>query len=118
MQQEIRADRNAIAQARFDARTRLAIRPFLTKKVIAEHKRNPLGNHSDALKRVLNYMRRSPLVTPYVIVCTKTLCEWRLAKMSGERGTAPTFLDTPSYNSESKAMHALFLKRVEEIMRD
>jgi branched-chain amino acid transport system permease protein len=116
--QEVPVDRSAIALERFDARTRLAIRLLLTKKVIAEHKRNPLGDHSDALKRVLNYLRRSTTLTPYVLVCTKPFREWRLARLSGERGKAPTLIEAPKYTSEAKAMHALFLKRVEEVMRD
>ena len=115
---ELLRDRSVIAVERFEARTRASIRRLLTKKTIAEHKRNPLGDHSDALKRVLNYLRRSSTLTPYVLVCTKPFREWRLAQLSGERGKAPTFIDAPTYGSEAQAMHALFLKRVEEVMRD
>jgi branched-chain amino acid transport system permease protein len=118
MESKVSIDRGAIAQQRFDLRVRGAVRPLITKELIAEHERNPLGNHSDALKRVLNYVRRSPASTPYVLVCTKPFREWRLARVSGERGKAPAFIDERSYDSESEAMHALFLKRVEEIMRD
>src|ERR1700724_1666685 len=116
--QEVPADRSMIAVARFHARTRAAIRPLLTKKVIADHKRDPLGDHGDALKRVFNYLRRSTTLTPYVLVCPEPFHEWRLARLSGERGKAPIFIDAPKYNSEAKAMHALFLKRVEEVMQD
>ena len=116
--QELQADRNAIAVARFDSRVRAAVRPLLTKKVIAEHKRNPLGDHSDGLKRVLNYFRRSTTLTPYVLFCTKPFCEWRVARLSGERGKAPGFIDALTYDSEEKAMHAVFLKRVEELLND
>jgi hypothetical protein len=116
--QELPADRSAIALARFDARTRVAIRPLLTKKLLAEHKRNPLGDHSDSLKRVLNYLRRSTTLTPYVVVCTVPFREWRLARLGGERGTAPTFIEAPADDSEAKAMHALFLKRIDEVMHD
>jgi branched-chain amino acid transport system permease protein len=116
--QELPTDRSEIALTRFDVRTRAAIRPLLTKKLIAEHKRNPLGEHSDGLKRVLNYLRRSTTLTPFVVVCTKPFREWRLAQLSGERGKAPAFIDAPNYDSEAKAMHALFLRRVEELMHD
>ncbi len=115
---ELPADRSAIALARFEERTRLAIRQLITKKVIAEHKRDPLGDHSDALKRVLNYLRRGSALTPHVIVCTKPFREWRLARMSGERGKPPAFINELKYKSEAKAMHALFLKRVEEVLHD
>jgi branched-chain amino acid transport system permease protein len=114
---ELPIDRSLIAEARFDALTRAAIRPLLTKRLIAEHKRNPLGDHSDALKRVLNYFRRTTTLAAYVVVCTTPFREWRLALLSGERGKPPTFIEAPTYNSEAKAMHALFLKRVEEVMR-
>jgi branched-chain amino acid transport system permease protein len=115
--QELPADRSAIALARFDARTRAALRPLLTKKLLAEHRRNPLGDHSDALKRVLNYFRRSLTLTPYVVVCTEPFREWRLARLSSERGKPPTFIDGPAYYSEAQAMHAVFLKRAEEVMQ-
>jgi branched-chain amino acid transport system permease protein len=114
--QELPADRSAIALARFDARTRAALRPLLTKKLLAEHRRNPLGDHGDALKRVLNYFRRSLTLTPYVVVYTEPFREWRLARLSGERGKPPTLIDGPGYNSEAQAMHAVFLKRAEEVM--
>jgi branched-chain amino acid transport system permease protein len=114
--QEVPPDRGAIALARFDARVRAAVRPLLTKKVISEHKRNPLGDHSDGLKRVLNYFRRSTTLTAYVLICTSPFREWRIGRLSGERGKAPAFIDVLTYDSEEKAMHALFLKRVEELM--
>ena len=116
--QELPADRNDIALARFDSRVRAAIRPLLTKKLIAEHKRNPLGDHSDALKRVLNYFRRSTTLTPYVLICTEPFRDWRVARLSGERGKAPGFIDAATYDSEEKAMHAVFLKRVDELVNN
>ena len=116
--QDLPADRSMIALARFDERTRGAIRPLLTKKIIAEHKRNPLGDHSDTLARVLNYQRRRPALTLYVIICTRPFREWRIARLSGVRGAAPAFVDDHQYASEAKAMHALFLTRIEVLMRD
>lgn len=118
MEQEMPADRNALARQRFDARVRAAIRPLITAELIAEHQRDPLGNHSDALKRVLNYLRRGATLTPYVVICTRPFREWRLARATGERGKAPAFVDAPPFDSERDVMHALFLKRIEEVMRD
>lgn len=116
--QELPPDRSELALARFDSRTRATVRKLLTKEVIAEHARNPLGEHSDDLKRVINYLRRSSTLTPYVVVCTKPFREWRIAQLSGARGQAPTFIDAPAYDSEAKAMHAIFLMRAEEIMHE
>ena len=112
------ADRNRIALARWDKRMRESLRSLLTKKTIAEHKRNPVGIHSDALDRVLNYFRRPNLLDHYVIVCTRPFKQWRVARMTGVPGQSPVFVDERTYNSEAKAAHAVFLLRVEQTMRD
>ena len=65
------ANRDRIAFARWDKRMRESLRPLLSKKIIAEHKRAPVGIHSDALDRVLNYFRRPNALDHYVIVCTR-----------------------------------------------
>jgi hypothetical protein len=111
-------DRAAIALEMWDKRMRSALRPLLTKKIMGEHRRDPTGYHSDPLKRVLNYFRRSPGLPPYVIVCTRPFREWRVARLSGVRGIPPAFVDERKFSSEAKAMHAVFLLRVEELTRD
>ncbi len=112
------ADRGRIAFARWDKRMRESLRPLLTRKIIAEHKRDPIGIHSDALDRVLNYLRRPNLLERYVIVCTRPFKQWRIARMTGVADETPAFTDARPYNSEAKAAHAVFLKHVEQIMRD
>jgi branched-chain amino acid transport system permease protein len=112
------AERSQIAFARWDRRMRESLRPLLSKKVIAEHKRDPTGIHSDALDRVLNYFRRPNLLERYVIVCTRPFKQWRVARITGLPGEAPVFVDDRAYNSEAKAAHAIFLLRVEQMMRD
>ena len=97
---------------------RAALRPLLTKKIIGEHRRDPTGQHGDTLKRVLNYCRRAPGLPPYVIVCTRPLREWRVARLSGVRGLPPRFVDERKFGSAAKAMHAVFLLRIDEIARD
>jgi hypothetical protein len=111
-------DAAVIVLEMWDKRMRAAIRPLLTKKIIAEHRRDPTGPHSDSLKRVLNYFRRSMGMPPYVIVCTQPFREWRVALLSGTRGKLPSFVDDRKFDSEAKAMHAVFLLRVDELTRD
>ena len=110
-------DRSGIALARWDARTRAAVRRLLSTEVIAEHQRDPRGHHSDTLKRILDYFRRSSVLTPYVVICSEPFREWRVARLSGVRGQAPVFVDEQTFKSETEAIHAVFLKRVAEIMR-
>jgi branched-chain amino acid transport system permease protein len=112
------ADRNQIAFARWDKRMRESLRPLLTRKVIAEHKRDPVGIHSDALDRVLNYFRRPNLLDRYAIVCARPFKQWRIARITSVPGQGPIFIDQRTYNSEAKAAHAVFLMHVEQTMRD
>ena len=114
----IPADRSLLALELWNKRMRVAIRPLLTNEVISEHGRDPLGHHSDALKRVLNYFRRSTALTPYAVICTRPFAQWRVARLSGLPATAPTFVDQRTFTSEAEAVHALFLLRVDEAMRD
>lgn len=111
-------DREALALERWDRWMRARLRPLLTKRLIAEHRRNPLGDHGDALKRVLNYMRRSPLMPPYVILCTEPFRCWRIVRLAGGRGNPPIFADEREFDSEAKAIHALFLLRIDEMAHD
>jgi branched-chain amino acid transport system permease protein len=112
------ADRSKIAFARWDQRMRESLRPLLTRKIIAEHKRDPVGIHSDALDRVLNYFRRPNMLERHVIVCTRPFKRWRVARMTGASGQGPLFADERTYNSEAKAAHAVFLMHVEQTLRD
>ena len=112
------ADRSKIAFARWDKRMRESLRPLLTRKIIAEHKRDPVGIHSDALDRALNYFRRPNMLDHYVIVCTRPFKQWRVARMTGVPEQGPVFADERAYNSEAKAAHAVFLLHVEQTMRD
>ena len=111
------SDRGEVVFQMWYERMREAIRPLLTEKIITEHERDPLGNHSDALKRVLNLIRRTAPGGKYLLVSTRPFEEWRIARTSKVRGQAPTFVDERSFDSEAKAMHAVFLMRIEELDR-
>lgn len=63
------------------------------RRVVDEFFRQPVGHHSPELQRVLNVFRSQPLRGKYVLVCTVPHREWRLARLSGERGKPVTLLD-------------------------
>jgi len=110
-------DRSLLVYARWDARIRESLRPLITDGLIAEHRRQPRGQHSDALARVLNYFRRAPLTRKYVVVCIRPHKEWKIAELSGVRGDPPRVIDDRSFASEAEALHAVFLQRVDDLMR-
>jgi branched-chain amino acid transport system permease protein len=113
-----RSDRSKHVLQMWYERAREAVRPLVTKKLVAEHKRDPLGHHSDALKRVLNLIRRTAPHGKYVVVCTQPFKEWRIAVTSGVVGRAPALVGERAFKSEAAAMHAVFLRRIEELNRE
>lgn len=109
-------DRQLEVYERFDRDARARILALLTDEaLIAEHGANPLGPHSDALQRVLRYLRRALVPGKYVIVAVRPWQEYRLATLTGVRGEAPVVLDDGPYATQQEAMHAVFLRRVADL---
>ena len=111
------SDRSLLVYLRWDARIRESLRPLITDELIAEHRGQPRGQHSDTLARVLNYFRRAPLTRKYVVLCARPHAEWQIAELSGVRGDPPRVIDDRSFASEAEALHAVFLRRVNDLMR-
>ncbi|MFC5996230.1 hypothetical protein ACFQE5_18655 [Pseudonocardia hispaniensis] len=88
---------------------------LLTDDLIAEHAANPAGPHSDALQRVLRYLRRAPIPGKYVIVAVEPWKEYRIGVLTGVRGEAPEVLDDGPFSTEEEALHAVFRKRVDDL---
>jgi branched-chain amino acid transport system permease protein len=110
-------DRDLSVAERFDAWVRARLRETITDELIAEHERRPLGQHSDALERILNYFRRQPIPDKYAIVCTVPDREWRICRLSGRRGVGPAIVDDEVFDSEEKAHHGVFLRRVHDLQQ-
>ncbi len=112
------SDRTQEILARWEQRIRQKLIPLVTEELIAEHARNPLGQHSDALERLLNYFRRAAPAGKLAVLCTRPFREWRIVEVSGVRGQPPRFHDDRVFHSEREAIHAVFLERIDELMRD
>jgi branched-chain amino acid transport system permease protein len=111
-------DRDLEVAHRYDAWIRPRLRALVTEELIAEHERNPLGQHSDALERVLNYFRRAPVGDKYAIVCTRPDREWRICTLNGRRGEPLPVVGDEVFDSELAAHHGVFLRRVRDLERD
>ncbi|MCC7412503.1 MAG: inner-membrane translocator [Gammaproteobacteria bacterium] len=105
-------DRQLQVYARFDARIRAQMKALVTPALIAEHAANPLGPHSDALARVLNYFRKQPLPGKYVIVASEPWREYRIGMLSGQRGVPAQIVGEDTWPTEAAALHGIFLRRV------
>lgn len=112
---EAPGDRELLVYARWQARIASDIRALITDELIEEHRRKPLGQHSDGLERVLNYFRRAPQAHKYIGICTRPWAEWRIGVLSGVRGVPPTILDDERFTSEDALQHGIFLRRVRDL---
>ncbi len=93
------------------------VKPRITKAIIEEHKRKPIGKHSDELERVLIYLRKhhGQMKGKYIIVCTKSHKEWRMGELSGIRGVPPKIYRNEKFNSREAAEHGIFLRRLKDL---
>ena len=90
------------------------IKPLVTKEIIEEHKKNPIGFHSKNLLRVLYQLRRHHLAMPgtHVIVCTKPHKEWCIGEISDMRGLPVKIHRDKCFSSRLEAEHGVFLERL------
>ncbi len=108
-------DRQLQVYADWDAKQRERIKALITDELIEEHRARPLGQHSDALERVLNYFRRQPQTGKYIVVATEPWQEYKLGVLSGVRGKTTEILDDETFATEEEAMHGVFLRRVRDL---
>ena len=99
----------------FQSRLRARVRELLTPELIAEHEAAPLGPHSDALQRVLNYFRQQPQPGKYILVAVTPWEEYRIAVLSGRRGELHKVLDDERFTSEEAGLHGIFMRRVRDL---
>lgn len=109
-------DRDPVARAQFDALQRRFLRTLVSPAVIAEHKARPLGQHSEPLARLLHYFRERPLAGQYAVLREQAGGRFAVLRLSGRRGVPPVPEGEARYATLEEAYHAIFLKRIEELM--
>jgi len=112
------ADKQLVYLRLFDKRIRDALKTTINPELIAEHKAKPLGQHSDALDRLLNYFRREEMPDKYAILRVGHLraCTYKVLAFSGRPGHPPRVVDDKLYPTLDEAYHAVFLLRVNDLL--
>lgn len=109
-------DKDQIYFRRFDKMQRDFLKRLISDEVIEEHRTRPLGQHSEALERLLNYFRRQGQVDKYAILVIEDFKAYRIVALAGHRGTAPRLVEDQTYATPDEAYHALFLRRVQDLL--
>lgn len=108
-----KVDKQLQTYALFNARIKEEIKALITPELIEEHRRQPLGRHSDALERVLNFFRRPP---SYALYSRVAMREWQLIRMPIDPKLPPAPIDETVYRSANEAYHAVFMRHVNDLM--
>ena len=103
----------AVVGETFHARTRAALRPLITPELIAEHRRTPLGQHSERLQRVLNYLGALP-IDGKLITEHDGANHWFVSRLVGFPAVRADRVVGP-LNTEGEAMDAVFRQRLVEV---
>jgi len=106
-------DRQATYYELFDQRIRAHLRSLVNHAVIEEHRRRPLGQHSESLDRLLNYFRRGGMAGKLGLLWRADLAPgYRIVVFPGQRGGTVTVEEAPAYPTLGSAYHAVFLRRI------
>ena len=62
------------------------LKTLVCEEVIEEHQKKPLGQHSEALERLLLYFRRVPQIDKYAIRRDPRSRRYKIVAFSGIRG--------------------------------
>lgn len=92
---------------------------LVTEDVVAEHARDPRGNHSPALQEVLRFLRRAQLPHGYVVVAVEPWRDYRVGTLvpleKDPSRVAPRIDGERAFASDAAAMHEVFLRRVQDL---
>ncbi|NQU64034.1 MAG: hypothetical protein HQ517_07090 [SAR324 cluster bacterium] len=90
---------------------------MIADELIEEHRLNPVGQHSDALQRVVNYFRNGPVADKYAVLEVKPYQEYKIVALTGERRKPPRTVDDKIYRTLNETYHAVFLRRVNDLLQ-
>ena len=85
-------------------------------KAAQPHEGQPMVEQMKELQIVLDKLRRQPMhIKKYVTICKKDFEDYRIGLVTGVRGQPVEILEG-SFSSEEACEHAIFLKRVVDLL--
>ena len=109
-------DKDYLYHRRFDKMQRDYLKNLVCDEIMDEHKNKPLGQHSEALERLLLYFRRVPQNDKYAIKRDESSNTFKIVAFSGVRGMSPRLVEDKEYNTIEDAYHGVFVRRVYDLL--
>jgi branched-chain amino acid transport system permease protein len=105
-------DLDAVIEARFHARRVESLRPLISAEIVEEHRRAPLGPHSEVLQRVLNYLGLFPIDGK--LITEHDGSQWFVCRLIGFPALRAERVAGP-LESEAEALHEVFRRRLVDV---
>ncbi len=109
-------DKDQLYFRRYDKMQRDYLKKLITPEIIAEHEAKPLGQHSEALERVLLYFRRAKMEDKYALHRVGPDGPFKIIAFSGTRGVSPRIVEDKEYATEEAGYHGVFMRRVHDLL--
>ena len=110
-------DKDVIYRQYYDKMQVDYLKTLICDEVIEEYKNNPLGQHSEPLSRLLHFFSSTPQKGKYALKRDEQSQTFRIIALSGKRGKPPRDIEDKSYKTLKEAYHAVFLKRIDDLMQ-
>ena len=110
-------DKDIIYRKYYDKMQGDYLKTLVCDEVIEEHKNNPLGQHSEPLSRLLHFFSCAPQKDKYALKRDEQSQIFKIIALSGQRGEPPRDVEAKEYKTIEEAYHAVFLKRIEDLMQ-
>lgn len=104
---------DAVVGETFHAKLRESLRPLITPEVIAEHRHDPLGQHSEPLQRLLNYFGALP-IDGKLIAEHDGADHWYVSRLAGFPAVRADRILGP-FGTEGEALDAVFRQRLADV---
>lgn len=108
-------DRESEINAIRAAETRRRFASIVTPEIVREHELSPLGEKSQDLLHLLEFMRQEPIAEKLAILTKVPAQSYQIIKLSGIPGVPNDESDKRRYSSEPMALHEVFLRRLVEL---
>jgi branched-chain amino acid transport system permease protein len=109
-------DGNVLYRQLFRKKQREYLRTVICDEIIEEHRKSPLGRHSEPLERLLLYFRYAPQRGKYVVKRNEKSRKFQIAQLSGERDAPLREVSDAEYGTAEEVYHEIFLRRVHELL--
>lgn len=107
-------DGDKVYRAHFDRFTRLYLREIADDALIEEHRKAPVGQHSEQLARMLAYFRRLPPELQYLL--RPVAGGYRIVRMATRRNGPTQPVGDEVFATVEAGYHGIFLLKLKDMM--